>query len=84
MSDFDHTSARIAAPMTDSIRSSSVRPRGPPSESLAPQSDDEGFADDQVPVGTTRSRNRGDRPIPRVEDKVGLSVQSNFETFLEK
>ncbi|KFY28994.1 hypothetical protein V493_02590 [Pseudogymnoascus sp. VKM F-4281 (FW-2241)] len=84
MSDFDLTSARVAPPMSGSIRSSSVRPRGPPSESLAPQSDDEGFADDQVPVGITRPRNIHDRPIPRVEDKVGLSVQSNFETFLEK
>ncbi|OBT41868.1 minichromosome maintenance protein 6 [Pseudogymnoascus sp. WSF 3629] len=84
MSDFDLNSGRIAPPMSGSIRSSSVRPRGPPSESLAPQSDDEGFADDQVPTGIARPRNIHDRPIPRVEDKVGLSVQSNFETFLEK
>lgn len=64
-------------------RGSSARPRGPPSESLAPQSDDEGFADDQVPLSTNRPRNPLDRPVPRVEDKVGLVVQEHFERFLE-
>jgi DNA replication licensing factor MCM6 len=64
-------------------RSSSARPRGPPSESLAPQSDDEGFADDQVPANSNRPRNPLDRPVPRVEDKVGLVVQEHFERFLE-
>jgi DNA replication licensing factor MCM6 len=48
---------------------------------LAPLSDDEGFADDQVPVGTTRRRR--DQQVPRVEDKVGLVVQENFERFLD-
>jgi DNA replication licensing factor MCM6 len=64
-------------------RGSSARPRGPPSESLAPQSDDEGFADDQIPLNPNRPRNLLDRPVPRVEDKVGLVVQEHFERFLE-
>lgn len=62
-------------------RGSSARPGGLPSESNAPQSDDEGFADDQVPINPNRPR--GDRAIPRVEDRVGLVVQENFERFLE-
>lgn len=64
-------------------RGSSARPGGPPSESNAPQSDDEGFADDQVPTSSNRPRNILDRPIPKVEDKVGLVVQEHFERFLE-
>jgi DNA replication licensing factor MCM6 len=64
-------------------RGSSARPGGLPSESIAPQSDDEGFADDQVLLGTNRPRNPLDRPVPRVEDKVGLVVQETFERFLE-
>ncbi|PMD36154.1 MCM-domain-containing protein [Hyaloscypha variabilis F] len=63
-------------------RGSSARPRGPPSESIAPLSDDEGFADDQVPAGTGRPK-RKDRPVPRVEDAIGQYVQLNFEDFLE-
>ncbi|KAI9745582.1 MAG: MCM DNA helicase complex subunit mcm6 [Claussenomyces sp. TS43310] len=63
-------------------RGSSARPRGPPSESNAPQSDDEGFGDDQIPLDSHRPRH-ADRPIPRVEDKVGLVVQETFERFLE-
>ena len=62
---------------------SSARPRGPPSDSQAPQSDDEGFADDQIPLNPNRPRNLFDQPIPRVEDKVGLVVQEHFERFLE-
>ena len=46
-------------------------------------SDDEGFADDQVPGGTGRPK-RKDRPVPRVEDVIGQYVQVNFEDFLEK
>src|ERR1700712_949429 len=64
-------------------RGSSARPRGPPSESIAPLSDDEGFADDQVPAGTGRPK-RKDRPVPRVEDAIGQYVQANFEDFLEQ
>jgi DNA replication licensing factor MCM6 len=46
-------------------------------------SDDEGFADDQIPVGSSRPR-RNDRNIPRVEDAIGQYVQINFEDFLEQ
>jgi DNA replication licensing factor MCM6 len=46
-------------------------------------SDDEGFADDQVPVGSSRPK-RSDRAIPRVEDTVGTYIQANFEDFLEE
>jgi DNA replication licensing factor MCM6 len=63
-------------------RGSSARPRGPPSESVGPLSDDEGFADDQVPMGTGRPK-KSDRPVPRVEDAIGQYVQVNFEDFLE-
>ncbi|RDL39970.1 DNA helicase [Venustampulla echinocandica] len=67
---------------SQTLRGSSARPRGPPSESVAPLSDDEGFADDQIPTGTGRPR-RKDRAVPRVVDRVGLVVQSRFEDFLE-
>lgn len=83
MSDIDLAAARSVTPRTGGIRGSSARPRGPPSESLAPQSDDEGFADDQIPVGTNRPRNAGDRPVAKIEDKVGLVVQETFERFIE-
>jgi len=64
-------------------RGSSARPRGPPSESVAPLSDDEGFADDQIPLGTGRPKKK-DRPVPRVEDAIGQYVQINFEEFIER
>jgi DNA replication licensing factor MCM6 len=64
-------------------RGSSARPGGPPTESIGPQSDDEGFADDQIPANTNRPRNPLGAPIPKVEDKVGLVVQEHFERFLE-
>ena len=81
-SDFG-ASSRNATPRRPTNRGSSARPRGPPSESVAPLSDDEGFADDQVPAGNGRPR-RSDRPVPRVEDTIGQYVQVNFEDFLEK
>lgn len=64
-------------------RGSSARPRGPPSESLAAPSDDEGdgFADDQIP-GRTRRRDQAN--IPRVEDRIGFTVQEHFENFIEE
>ncbi|KAI1452765.1 MCM-domain-containing protein [Annulohypoxylon moriforme] len=64
-------------------RGSSARPRGPPSESLAAPSDDEadGFADDQIP---SRTRRRDPATIPRVEDRIGITVQEHFETFIEE
>lgn len=65
-------------------RGSSARPGAPPSESINPQSDDEGFADDQiVGAGSNRPRNPLDRPVPRVVDEVGMVVQERFEQFLD-
>ncbi|TQS34838.1 hypothetical protein Golomagni_04765 [Golovinomyces magnicellulatus] len=63
-------------------RGSSARPQGPPTDSNAPLSDDEGFADDRIPTGIGRPK-RKDNPVPRVEDTIGQYVQVNFEEFLE-
>ncbi|OTB01123.1 hypothetical protein M426DRAFT_14841 [Hypoxylon sp. CI-4A] len=70
-------------PKQRNFRGSSARPRGPPSESLAAPSDDEadGFADDQIPG---RARRRDQASIPRVEDRIGVTVQEHFETFIEE
>ncbi|KAI0486000.1 MCM2/3/5 family-domain-containing protein [Xylaria cf. heliscus] len=66
-------------------RGSSARPRAPPSESLAAPSDDEGegFADDQIPEHIRRRRN-DPSTIPRVEDRIGITVQEHFENFIEE
>ncbi|RYC57144.1 hypothetical protein CHU98_g9061 [Xylaria longipes] len=66
-------------------RGSSARPRAPPSESLAAPSDDEGegFADDQIPDHIRRRRNDAST-IPRVEDRIGITVQEHFENFIEE
>ncbi|KAI0193288.1 MCM2/3/5 family-domain-containing protein [Xylaria flabelliformis] len=66
-------------------RGSSARPRAPPSESLAAPSDDEGegFADDQIPDHLKRRRN-DPSTIPRVEDRIGITVQEHFENFIEE
>lgn len=78
------TSSRTSTPKAKTMqRGSSARPRGPPSESVAPQSDDEGYADDQIPAGSGRPR-RKDRAVLRVEDSIGQIAQSNFEDFLEQ
>jgi DNA replication licensing factor MCM6 len=82
-SDIGPASSRIGTPKARNQRGPSARPRGPPSESVAPLSDDEGFADDQIPMGTGRPK-RKDRAVPRVEDAIGQIVQDNFEDFLEK
>jgi DNA replication licensing factor MCM6 len=83
-SDIGPASSRMGTPKARPVqRGSSARPRGPPSESVAPQSDDEGYADDQIPAGTGRPR-RNDRAVPRVEDSIGQIAQSNFEDFLEQ
>ena len=76
-------SSRIGTPSARSRRRSTSRPRGPPSESVAPLSDDEGFADDQVPSTSGRPK-RADRAVPKVEDAIGLVVQESFEAFLEQ
>lgn len=83
-SDIGPMSSRMGTPKARiAQRGSSARPRGPPSESVAPQSDDEGYADDQIPAGTGRPR-RKDRAVPRVEDSIGQIAQANFEEFLEQ
>ncbi|KAI1757191.1 MCM2/3/5 family-domain-containing protein [Xylaria castorea] len=66
-------------------RGSSARPRALPSESLAAPSDDEGegFADDQIP-DHIRRRNNDPSTIPRVEDRIGITVQEHFENFIEE
>ncbi|KAH8602008.1 MCM2/3/5 family-domain-containing protein [Bisporella sp. PMI_857] len=84
MSDIGRSS-RMGTPATVRSRprgTSGNRPRGPPSESVGPQSDDEGFADDQVPAGRSRPK-QSDRAVPRVVDEVGVAVQAAFEDFLE-
>lgn len=75
--------AAASTPKQRNIRGSSARPRGPPSESLAAPSDDEadGFADDQIP---SRTRRRDPASIPRVEDRIGITVQEHFENFIEE
>jgi len=76
-------SSRYGTPATVRSRQrGGSRPQGPPSESVGPQSDDEGFADDQVPSGRGRPKQSG-RPVPRVVDEVGVAVQIAFEEFLE-
>lgn len=82
MSDIGPLSSRNGTPKARRVRGSS-RPRGPPSESVAMMSDDEGFADDQIPEGTGRPKKKN-RPVPRVEDAIGGFVQSSFEEFLER
>ena len=82
MSDAPSRSSAAVRQQRPFQRGSSARPRGPPSESLAAPSDDEaeGFADDEIP-GRIR---RGDATnIPRVDDRIGLTVQENFEDFIE-
>ncbi len=64
----------------------SSRPFGPPSESNAPFSDAEGFADDEVvgPRGTVpRPQDPRNRNVPKVVDAAGERVQQTFEEFLE-
>lgn len=65
------------------LSSSSARPRGPPSDSPWGASDDggEAFNDDQVPRS---SRVADPTNIPRVEDRIGLIVQEQFESFIER
>lgn len=74
------------AGQTPRMRSSSVRPRGPPSESAGGHSDHEGFADDEV-VGARipgRRPNAARTDVPRQADKVGETVAAQFQGFLEE
>ncbi|KAL1597815.1 MCM DNA helicase complex subunit mcm6 [Paraconiothyrium brasiliense] len=67
------------------FRSSSVRPRAPPSESAGAHSDHEGFADDEV-VGRGGPGRRANGPrtdIPKVVDVTGETLSQRFQEFLE-
>ena len=81
MSDIPPTSSRGGTP-----KARTPRTRGPPSSagapSLGPLSDDEGFADDQIPQGPNRAR-KSNRPVPRVHDPIGEIAQGEFGEFLE-
>lgn len=68
------------------MRSSSARPRGPPSESAGANSDVEGFPDDEVVGGRIPGR-RANAPrtdVPRVVDVTGETLSLRFQEFLEK
>lgn len=67
------------------IRSSSARPRGPPSESAGANSDAEGYPDDEV-VGARGGVRRSNAPradIPKVVDVTGETLSQRFAEFLE-
>lgn len=73
-------------PRSSGIRSSSVRPRGPPSESNAANSDIEAFPDDEI-VGARGGGRRPNAPrtdIPKVVDVTGETLSLRFQEFLEK
>jgi hypothetical protein len=68
------------------IRSSSARPRGPPSESAGANSDVEGDPDDEI-VGARVPGRRTNAPrtdIPKVVDVTGETLSLRFQEFLEK
>lgn len=70
---------------TPRMRSSSARPRGPPSESNGANSDVEGFPDDEV-VGARVPGRRTNGPrtdVPRVVDVTGETLSLRFQEFLE-
>ncbi|KAG9202969.1 MCM DNA helicase complex subunit mcm6 [Epicoccum nigrum] len=72
-------------PRSSGIRSSSARPRGPPSESNAANSDVEAFPDDEV-VGARGGSRRPNAPrtdIPKVVDVTGETLSLRFQEFLE-
>ena len=67
------------------IRSSSARPRGPPSESAGANSDAEGFPDDEVVGRVPGRRVNGPRAdIPKVVDVTGETLSLRFQEFLER
>jgi hypothetical protein len=68
------------------IRSSSARPRGPPSESAGANSDVEGDPDDEI-IGARVPGRRTNAPrtdIPKVVDVTGETLSMRFQEFLEK
>lgn len=78
--------AKYPGPSSQRDPPPSSRPFGPPSESNAPFSDAEGFADDEV-VGARgtvpRPQDPRNRNVPKVVDAAGERVQQTFEDFLE-
>lgn len=79
-------SSDVGGPRRSQMRSSSARPRGPPSESAGANSDAEGFPDDEV-VGARGGGRRPNAPrtdIPRVVDVTGETLSMRFQEFLEK
>jgi DNA replication licensing factor MCM6 len=80
-------SSNVGTPrLPQHMRSSSARPRGPPSESAGANSDGEGFADDEV-VGARipgRRANAARTDIPRVVDVTGETLSLRFQEFLER
>lgn len=68
------------------MRSSSARPRGPPSESAGANNEIEGFADDEV-VGARVPGRRANGPrtdVPKVVDVTGETLSLRFQEFLER
>ena len=71
---------------TPQMRSSSARPRGPPSESAGANSDVEGDPDDEI-IGARVPGRRTNAPrtdIPKVVDVTGETLSLRFQEFLEK
>jgi len=71
---------------TPLMRSSSARPRGPPSESAGANSDVEGDPDDEI-IGARVPGRRTNAPrtdIPKVVDVTGETLSLRFQEFLEK
>lgn len=68
-------------------RSSSRQMGGPQSDSQGPQSDIDGFLDDDAAAvnEALRRQRSGPRPdVPRVVDTIGETISRRFEEFLEK
>jgi len=66
-------------------RSSSIRPRGPPSESAGAPSDAGGFPDDEMVSSAANGRKIGQiRDVPKVVDVTGETLSLRFQEFLER
>ncbi|KAF2248713.1 MCM-domain-containing protein [Trematosphaeria pertusa] len=78
-------SSDVGNPRRSQMRSSSARPRAPPSESAGANSDVDGFPDDEV-VGARVPGRRANGPradIPKVVDLTGETLSVRFQEFLE-
>ncbi|KAF9739680.1 hypothetical protein PMIN06_011224 [Paraphaeosphaeria minitans] len=84
-SDAAHTpGSEPAATPRGQFRSSSVRPRAPPSESVGAHNEYEGFADDEIVGRGAGRRPNGPRTdIPKVVDVTGETLSQRFQEFLE-